>query len=340
MLQSLPVTQRERTFAAHERLISTTDLNNNVSYCNDAFVTISGFTREELIGKPHNQVRHPDMPPTVFAHMWETIKQGKPWMGIVKNRAKNGDYYWVSAYVTPIYQGSQMSVYESVRTLPSEAQKRRAEALYARLRAGKAAIPALEYWTHNLVRSWPLILAGLAILGVHSLVEGPWLLAFIAATLFALGVYQLSSGRQSIRQILADHPKAFTCSLVALTYSDNRGAQALLDMAMISEEAHLQTALTRQVDAGINVKKHAAQSAQLSRSGAEMLDQQRSEATSRPPRSTRWPRPFRRSPTTCRTPPMRPKKRMGWPSKACDWPQTVCYRCSIWPSRLLILAKR
>jgi len=278
MRQNLPVTQRERTFAAHERLISTTDLNSNVTYCNDAFVAISGFTREELIGKPHNQVRHPDMPPTVFAHMWETIKQGKPWMGIVKNRAKNGDFYWVSAYVTPIYEGGQMSGYESVRTLPSEAQKRRAEALYARLRAGKPAIPALEYWTHGLVRSWPLILAGLAILGAHWLLEGPWLLAFIAAILFALGVYQLSSSRQSIRQTLADHPKAFTSSLVALTYSDNRGAQALLDMAMISEEARLQTALTRLEDAGINVKNHAAQSAQLSRSGAEMLDQQRSEA--------------------------------------------------------------
>ena len=278
MRQNLPVTQRERTFAAHERLISTTDLNSNVTYCNDAFVTISGFTREELIGQPHNQVRHPDMPPTVFAHMWETIKQGKPWMGIVKNRAKNGDFYWVSAYVTPIYEGGQMSGYESVRTLPSGAQKRRAEALYARLRAGKSAIPALEYWTHSLVRSWPLILAGLAILGAHWLLEGPWLLTFIAATLFALGVYQLSSSRQSIRQTLADHPKAFTSSLVALTYSDNRGAQALLDMAMISEEARLQTALTRLEDAGINVKKHAAQSAQLSRSGAEMLDQQRSEA--------------------------------------------------------------
>src|SRR3990167_7780292 len=203
MRQNLPVTQRERTFAAHERLISTTDLNSNVTYCNDAFVTISGFTREELIGKPHNLVRHPDMPPTVFAHMWETIKQGKPWMGIVKNRAKNGDFYWVSAYVTPIYEGGQMSGYESVRTLPSEAQKRRAEALYARLRAGKPAIPALEYWTHGLVRSWSLILAGLAILGAHWLLEGPWLLAFIAATLFALGVYQLSSSRQSIRQTLA-----------------------------------------------------------------------------------------------------------------------------------------
>ena len=83
MRQNLPVTQRERTFPGHERLISTTDLNSKITYCNDAFVAISGFTREELIGQPHNLVRHPDMPPAVFGHMWDTIKQGKPWMGTV-----------------------------------------------------------------------------------------------------------------------------------------------------------------------------------------------------------------------------------------------------------------
>ncbi len=277
MRQNLPVSQRERTFPADERLISTTDLNSKITYCNDAFVEISGFTREELIGQPHNLVRHPDMPPAVFGHMWETIKQGKPWMGIVKNRSKNGDFYWVSAYVTPIYENGRMAGFESVRSLPSEAQKRRAETLYARLRAGKSPVPKLEYWTYDLLRSWPLIAASLLILAAHWFVSGVWLMAFIVLTLFALGSYQLYRTRQLIRQTLAEHPKAFTSGLVALTYSDNRGAQALLDMAMISEEARLQTALTRLEDAGVGVKKRAAQSAELSRSSAQLLDQQRAE---------------------------------------------------------------
>ncbi|WP_445942143.1 methyl-accepting chemotaxis protein [Pseudomonas sp. XK-1] len=99
----------------------------------------------------------------------------------------------------------------------------------------------------------------------------------MAAVLFALGAYQLYDQRRLIRATLAEHPKAFTSALVALTYSDNRGAQALLDMAMISEDARLQTALTRIEDAGESVKKHASKSAGLSRSNAKMLDQQRSE---------------------------------------------------------------
>ena len=277
MRQNLPVTQRERTFPADDRLISTTDMDSRITYCNDAFVEISGFTREELIGQPHNLVRHPDMPPAVFGHMWDTIKQGKPWMGIVKNRAKNGDFYWVSAYVTPVYEGGRMVGYESVRSLPTQAQKQRAEKLYARLREGKPAVPAIERWTYGLVRSWPLIVVAALILLAEHFMTGGLLVGFTFAMMIALGAYQLHRSRTLILHTLDEHPKAFTSELVALTYSDNRGAQALLDMAMISEEARLQTALTRLEDAGENVKRRAAQAAQLASAGAELLDQQRAE---------------------------------------------------------------
>ncbi|MFV3385449.1 methyl-accepting chemotaxis protein [Pseudomonas sp. NY15364] len=277
MRQNLPVTQRERTFPADDRLISTTDMDSRITYCNDAFVEISGFTREELIGQPHNLVRHPDMPPAVFGHMWDTIKQGKPWMGIVKNRAKSGDFYWVSAYVTPVYEGGRMVGYESVRSLPTQAQKQRAEKLYARLREGKPAVQAIERWTYGLVRSWPLILVAALILLAQHFMTGGLLVGVTFAMMIALGAYQLHRSRTLILHTLDEHPKAFTSELVALTYSDNRGAQALLDMAMISEEARLQTALTRLEDAGENVKRRAAQAAQLASAGAELLDQQRAE---------------------------------------------------------------
>lgn len=123
MRQNLPVSQRERSFAADDRLISTTDLHGKISYCNDAFVEVSGFSREQLIGQSHSLVCHSDMPPQVFVHMWSTLKEGRPWMGLVKDRCQNGDSYWVSAYVTPIREEGQVVGFESVRSLPTRAQE-------------------------------------------------------------------------------------------------------------------------------------------------------------------------------------------------------------------------
>src|SRR5690606_40008001 len=100
-----------------------------------------GFSREELMRAPHNLVRHPDVPPAVFDHMWRTLKAGRPWMGIVKNRCKNGDHYWVNAYVVPILENGKTVGYESVRSKPSPEQVRRAEALYRRVNGGKPAVP-------------------------------------------------------------------------------------------------------------------------------------------------------------------------------------------------------
>ena len=102
MRNNQPVTQRERTLSADQKLISTTDLKGNITYCNEAFVAISGFEHKELIGSPHNIIRHPDTPAAVFGHMWGDLGAGRSWMGIVKNRCKNGDHYWVNAFITPI----------------------------------------------------------------------------------------------------------------------------------------------------------------------------------------------------------------------------------------------
>ena len=278
MRTNLPVTQQERTFAAHERLISTTDFNSHITYCNDAFVALSGFTREELIGQPHKLVRHPDMPPSVFAHMWQTIKEGKPWMGVVKNRSKNGDYYWVSAYVTAVYEDGKIAGFESVRSLPTRDQVRRAEALYARLRDGKPAVSAFSMLRYYAARQLPLAAAAV-VLGVGNyLLDDNGSLALVLVTLVALSAGLEWRQTRALKTVLSDHPKAFADPLIALTYSDNRGPQAQLDLAMLSSEARLQTALTRLVDAGESVKERAGQSASLSQLQATALDQQRGEA--------------------------------------------------------------
>ena len=138
MRKNLPVTDVEYEFPETDRLISSTDAKGKIRHCNDAFVRTSGFTREELIGKPHNLVRHPDMPPKVFEDMWRYLQSGKPWMGMVKNRRKNGDYYWVSAYVTPISEDGKIIGYESVRVKPNKKSVERAGRMYRRINAGKS----------------------------------------------------------------------------------------------------------------------------------------------------------------------------------------------------------
>ena len=127
-----------------ERLISTTDLKGQITYANPEFCRIAGFTLEEMQGRPHNIVRHPDMPPAAFQNMWAELKADKAWRGIVKNRCKNGDHYWVDAYVTPIYENGQKVGYQSVRTTPTEEMIASADAFYAELRANPAKAEKLK----------------------------------------------------------------------------------------------------------------------------------------------------------------------------------------------------
>ena len=139
MRQNLPVTAEEFIYPEGETLVSTTDLKGRITYCNPAFVRVSGYAREELIGQPHNLIRHPDMPPEAYRDLWATIQSGRPWSAMVKNRRKDGGFYWVMANVTPVVEGGRVNGYMSVRTRPTRAQVASAEQLYARMRGERAA---------------------------------------------------------------------------------------------------------------------------------------------------------------------------------------------------------
>jgi len=151
MRKNLPVTSVERFVEKSRPVVTTTDLKGRITYANPAFIEVSGFSREELIGQPHNIVRHPDMPPEAFADLWATVKRGQPWRGLVKNRCKDGAFYWVEAYVTPLHENGKHVGYMSVRNAPDREEVAAAQALYADIAAGRAKFPATprpRWWHH------------------------------------------------------------------------------------------------------------------------------------------------------------------------------------------------
>lgn len=138
MRQTGPVTQREYSFSPDVTLVSVTDPKGRITYCNEAFAQVSGYSADELLGQPHNLVRHPDMPAEAFRDMWATIESGRPWTGVVKNRRKDGDHYWVLANATPVRNGDRVVGFMSVRTAPSREQVQAADRLYAEMRQDAA----------------------------------------------------------------------------------------------------------------------------------------------------------------------------------------------------------
>ncbi|SEA03315.1 methyl-accepting chemotaxis protein [Alkalimonas amylolytica] len=153
MRRNQDVTQREANFPRDAHLITTTDKRGVITYANPEFIAVSGYQKDELLGKNHNLIRHPDMPAAAFKDMWRTIQSGHSWRGAVKNRCKNGDHYWVDAYVTPVMKNGEIAEYQSIRTVLQTEQKQRAERLYQQWRQKELpkCISASPYQTVNLL---------------------------------------------------------------------------------------------------------------------------------------------------------------------------------------------
>lgn len=183
MQNNQPVSQNEYILRDNQSPVSRTDVTGVITYANTDFIEASGFAEEELLGQPHNIVRHPSMPAEAFADMWRDLKAGRAWTGMVKNRRKNGDFYWVVANVSPIWERGQITGFASVRMKPERTSIAPVEALYQRFRAGRAnglriahgAVVRtglagwLDRWRHpNISRrlSLLIVLAALQVVGV------------------------------------------------------------------------------------------------------------------------------------------------------------------------------
>lgn len=144
MRSNTPVSNVERVLHDAETIVSKTDLHGNITYVNQDFINVSGFSEDELIGAPQNIVRHPDMPVEAFADFWRTIRSGKAWTGMVKNRCKNGDHYWVLANAAPILEKKKVVGYASIRTKPSREQVQAADSAYRAIKAGDTSLEIRE----------------------------------------------------------------------------------------------------------------------------------------------------------------------------------------------------
>ncbi len=272
MRNNQPVSSRERTFDPESRLISVTDLKGNILDCNDAFVEISGFSRQELIGQPHNLVRHPDMPPEAFTVMWSHLKAGKAWMGLVKNRCKNGDFYWVDAYVTPVTELGKIVGYESVRSCPRRPDVERAERLYKMLRLGKNQNPP------KLSAAALLVVATLIFFLILLLVQQ----STAALSVLSIGLAFLllkfrAQRRRTLSSLQSLLVKSFSHPLAAKTYSDDSEELALLQVAILSQQAHLNTVITRIENAAVNVARETRSGYQLTQQTLADIEKQQSE---------------------------------------------------------------
>ena len=205
MRNNQPVSGTEYQLRDDHSIISRTDVKGKITYVNQQFIEVSGFTEQELIGSPHNIVRHPDMPPEAFADLWQTLKSGGAWTGMVKNRCKNGDHYWVLANATPIRENGNVVGYTSVRTKPTREQVAAAEAVYARFRAGTA-----RGWRISSGRAVRTGVAGvlsffqeMSIKRRLGLAMG--MLCVLLAGVGALGVHGIGTAEMHLRESYDDH---------------------------------------------------------------------------------------------------------------------------------------
>ncbi len=252
------VSQKEVQLSNGIVLITKADTKGIITYTNDAFCEISGFAREELVGKSHNIVRHPDMPPQAFKWLWDTLKDERPWRGMVKNRCKNGDHYWVRATVAPVIENQKIIGYVSVGKSPTRQQVAEAEAMYRELnRSGDQIVSKYEGFK---VKNWSLKAK------LQAVIQVPLLVILTAAQLY------ITNGTEQE----AMHQAQEKGEQVASQFIDNENM--LMVTGQISDEANRKLLITKATASGHVKSVSILRSPQLiEQYGAGMSGQQATE---------------------------------------------------------------
>ncbi|WP_051207657.1 methyl-accepting chemotaxis protein [Saccharospirillum impatiens] len=243
MRHTQSVTGHERSYAANEHLITTTDLDSRITAVNDSFVSVSGYREDELLGQPHNLIRHPDMPKGAFENLWESIRAGNSWKGLVKNRCKNGDHYWVDAFVTPITKDGKAAEYQSVRVMPTPEQIARAETVYQAWRTGKlpSRYQAIGLPLHLKITAIYLSLAGLLLL------NGMFFNALVSAHSFFFLTLLFAATLMTVwpQVKLAREARMGTHPVMPYLYTGKRGDSAWLEYDRMKRDSTMRAIAAR-----------------------------------------------------------------------------------------------
>ncbi len=227
---NMPVTNVEYLLKESDSIVSKTDLRGIITYINEDFLRISGFTQAELIGMPHNIVRHPDMPPEAFADMWKALKDNRPWTGLVKNRCKNGDFYWVLANATPFYENDLLVGYMSVRSKPSREQVNAADSAYKLFKEGKA--DNLKIQDGKVVKSTFLgkLNPFKSLTIKNRLINVIGLLSVLMMIIGGMGLHGMSKTNEGLRTVFEDRtlPMNRLCFIKELLMTNRLGITAAL----------------------------------------------------------------------------------------------------------------
>lgn len=265
-------------FSASEKLVSTTNLKSHITYANPEFIAISGYSEKALIGATHNIVRHPDMPKDAFKDLWQTVQSGHPWMGMVKNKCKNGDYYWVDAYITPVMEGGKVIGYQSVRSCPDEKHVANAESLYQKLRAGASVrMKSLLSWRQSL-----LAIQGcsvIAIIAAFSLWSGP--LALMLALVAALaGLGGCAVKLAQMNPLLASCARISEDDRARAVYTGRKDELGSIELALKYRQSQADTILTRVDEAATRLTALAKQATDSVHVTDQAINQQQHELAS------------------------------------------------------------
>ncbi|MDR0379676.1 MAG: methyl-accepting chemotaxis protein [Candidatus Accumulibacter sp.] len=263
---NLPVTQKEIPFPSGRYIVSRTDLKGVVTYVNDTFVDMCGFDRDELVGHSHNIVRHPDMPRQAFADLWTTVKAGLPWRGLVKNRCKNGDHYWVDALIVPVRKNDETIGYMSVRTEPERERIHAAEQLYKQLNESGRDLPGLgkkPLSLRNRLVGLAVLLVALQIAAISfELLGGGWIGHGLCGAGILVGLLLIHWQRHTLNGItnatllMNRIAQGNLADAIPIGRRDELGS---MNNAMLTMQAHLKVMLAEIGEAAQRIKGDSGQ---------------------------------------------------------------------------------